>query len=178
MKLLATFALIAIILCAGSVYCHATPLPLDGSWTTLLEYMNEGDFFTDGPYTWTSSQTVRFTITDYMVVSDRFEVYDLGTLVAETPWVPDWDELGVGKGDSPPYTDDPDLAFADGSFSAMVIDFAPGIHEIEIRNIHLPHETVMGTVAFKAVEIPEPCTIVFAAIGGLAVLKRRRRTRQ
>ena len=59
------------------------PMPLDGTWVIIDEYMNVGDFFT-AEYTWDSPFKVEFTITDLFVVSDRFEVYDERNLPCAT----------------------------------------------------------------------------------------------
>jgi len=139
----------------------ATAMPLDGSWVVLDEYMDPGDYFS-GPWEWDMPYLVRFTITDLYVVSDQFEVYDDGMLVATTPAMPDWDDLGFGDPfDSPPWTDDADVALADGRFSSAVLYFGPGAHSIEIRDIHIPPLTAGGdpfpdgTVAFKAEPLVE-----------------------
>jgi hypothetical protein len=139
----------------------ATAMPLDGSWVVLDEYMDPGDYFS-GPWEWDMPYLVRFTITDLFVVSDQFEVYDDGTLVATTPAMPDWDDLGIADPyDSPPWTDDADVALADGRFSSAVLYFGPGAHSIEIRDIHIPPLTAGGgpfpdgTVAFKAEPLVE-----------------------
>ena len=149
-------------------------LPLDGTWTEIDEYMNAGDFFT-GTWTWTSSQTVKFTITDLYVVSDQYEVYDNGVLTATTPDVPNWDDLGFsGSHISPPYTTDPDVAFDDSRHSSAVICFAPGSHSITIRDIYIPPTCSGcgpfpdGVVAFKAVEsgcVPVPTLSEWGMIG-------------
>jgi hypothetical protein len=137
-------------------------MPLDGSWVILDEYMSTGDYFT-GPWEWDEPYLVRFTITDLYVVSDQFEVYDNGELIATTPAMPDWDDLGeTDPYNSPPWTDDADVAFASGVFSSAVLYFGPGAHAIEIRDIHIP-TTVAGeevpfpdgTVAFKAEPLVE-----------------------
>lgn len=99
-------------------------MPLDGTWIRLIEAMNPGDFFT-GTYTWNSPLPVEFTITDWAVVTDRFEVYDSNSLVRTTPLLPDWDDLGLADPlTSPPWTIYPDVALADSNFSSAVINFA------------------------------------------------------
>lgn len=131
-------------------------LPLDGNWVILDEYMTAPAFFT-GPWTWTSTVPVKFTITDLYVVTDYYNVYDGGGFVLATPVLPDWDVLGLpGPMTSPPWTGNPDTALADGRFSSAVIYFGPGSHSITIEDIHIPPVSVGGgpfadgTVAFKA----------------------------
>ena len=138
------------------MFTLATGMPLDGSWIILDEYMNVDEYFT-GSWTWDSVFTVKFTITDLYVVTDRFGVYDWDNPVIDTPDLPDWDVLGFADPyDSPPYTVDPDVALADGRFSCAVIYFTPGSHSITIKDIHIPPVSVGGpdfpdgTVAFKA----------------------------
>ncbi len=172
------------------------PLPLDGHWVKLDEVMRPGTFFgrwtspdlTPWEYTFNSPDSVLFTITDWAVVSDRFEVYDNGGLVPilTTPLMPDWPALGAGTSQtSPPYTLDPDVALASGDFSSGTILFAPGAHSITIRDIHIPEmdngQTYSdGTVAFKATVVPEPASLAIWSLtaglsfAGLGSLRRRK----
>ena len=132
----------------------AGAMPLDGTWIIIAEYMDEGDFFT-GSWTWDEPYLVRFTITDLFVVTDEFEVYDNGVKVLTTPSLPDYAALGIGAFDSPPWTDDPDVALAEPKFSKGVLYLGPGSHEITIRDIDIPTGFPDGTVAFKAEPLVE-----------------------
>jgi len=155
-------------------------MPLTDTWVKLDQFMPVGGFFT-GPWTWTSGEEVQFSITDWLVASDQFKMFDFGKLVLTTPKMPDWDALGAaGPFVSPPWTDNPDVAFNSGFFSTGEILFAPGSHAITIQDIHIPPVTkgggpfTDGTVAFKASPVPEPGTLSLLGIGGLALLRRLR----
>ncbi len=144
----------------GGLVQATAVMSLDGTWVILDQTMTAPAFFTGGPWQWNAPYPVRFTITDLFVISDQFEVYDNGVLVATTPAMPDWDDLGYASpgvgGPFPPWTADPDVAFASGLFSSAVLYFNPGPHSITIRDIHIPPLTAGGapfpdgTVAFKA----------------------------
>jgi hypothetical protein len=179
MKTLKVSAVLSLLLAASA---SAIPMPLDGTWVKLDQIMSPGDFFTDS-YDWTSPLDVLFTITDWAVVSDQFEVYDFGALAFTTPAVPDWDDLGDANS-GVRYQLDPDLALASGDFSSGQYLFGPGSHSITIRDIHIPPIAVGagpfpdGTVAFKAVEvIPAPGAFLLGGLGaGIVGWLRRRRT--
>jgi hypothetical protein len=161
-----------------------TPLALGGPWIVLDQPMATGDFFTapDATHEWTLNcpSICRFIITDLFVATDRFEVYDGAVLIATTPLLPDWTALAAGPFDSPPWTDDPDIAFASGFFSSLVISLGAGSHSLSIKDIHIP-PTVSGapfgdgTVAFRAA-IPEPATLALfgLALVGLGFVRRHK----
>ena len=143
------------------MFTLATVMLLDGNWVILDEYMNVDEYF-PGSWTWNSVFTVKFTITDLYVVTDIFKVYDGGSFVIQTPYLPDWDVLGIPDPyDDPPWKSDPDVALASGYFSSAVICFASGSHSIDIEDIHIPPVSVGGpafpdgTVAFKAERLTE-----------------------
>lgn len=167
-----------------------TPMPLDGTWIVLAEVMLEGDFFS-GVWVWDSADAVTLTVTDLFVVSDEFEIYDNGGLIATSSSVSDWP--GIGKTDPfdpPSFTADPKVALGSGVFSGVTIKLAAGHHEISIRDIHIPPIAVGGppfvdgTVAFNAViqedgvpTVSEWGVVVFAlllAIGAKVYFGRRR----
>ncbi|MBI5836043.1 MAG: PEP-CTERM sorting domain-containing protein [Candidatus Eisenbacteria bacterium] len=179
-KALVFLSAAALVFAAVAAPAMATPLALDGSWVVLDETMPVGGFFA-GSYDFTSSSNVDFTITDWAVVSDAFNVYDFGVLAFSTPLMPDWNVLGAaGAFTSPPYTSDPDVALASGNFSSAVYTFGAGAHSLTIQDYHIPITAVGagpfpdGTVAFKATT-PEPGTMGLMLLGGVALLALRRK---
>ena len=175
----------------GAPAAIATPLPIGGPWVVLDQMMSVGDFFTapDGGTVWTlncPASGCDFVITDFAVVTDQFKVFDGGVLIATTPLMPDW--FGIGATDpfeSPPFTLDPDIAFASGNFSSLVIALGAGAHSLEISDIHIPPIAVDGppfpdgTVAFKATiaTIPEPATVTLLGLALFGLGFARRKTR-
>jgi hypothetical protein len=171
----------AVFLALASGRADATPIRLDGSWTVLDEILPVPSFFSDGPWEWDSPRPVRLDATDIQVVGDRFEIYDAGSLVFTAPSLPDWSAYGSDPFDSPPYTTNPDVAWASAAFSKGSLLFAPGPHSIVFRAIQKPL-TVSGapfldsTVAFRATPVPEPGTLTLlgtALLGGLGMRWRR-----
>src|SRR5579862_2629683 len=93
-----TIGLFLLMTTTGVRMAHASPMPLDGTWTMLdenLSDMTKPGFF-DGDWSWTSSQQVEFEITDLYVVGDAFEVFDNGSPVASFSGRPDWSAIGGG----------------------------------------------------------------------------------
>ena len=144
----------------GGMMFTTGAMSLDGSWVILVEVMTAPAFFS-GHWTWDSDLPVEFTITDLYVVTDWFRVHDWGSVVIDTPNMPDWDFYVAGPFVTPPWESDPATAFASGYFSSAVIIFASGSHSIEIEDHHIPPQWVGGppfvdgTVAFKVERLRE-----------------------
>jgi hypothetical protein len=176
------FLLSAVVLALASGRVSADPISLNGSWTVLDEIMPVPNFFPGGPWDWNSSRFVRLDATDLQVVGDRFEIYDTGTLVFTAPLLPDWSAYGSDPFDSPPFTTNPDVAWATMAFTKGSLLFAPGAHSITFRSIQKPltvegHPFADSTVAFRATAVPEPGTLTLVGTALLGALSMRRRWR-
>jgi hypothetical protein len=190
-------SLFGAIICGAAIAASSArgvivPMPLDGTWIILdqgvaFDPMVDGDFFTD-TYAWDSPDAINFTLTDYWIINDHFELYDFGALVLTTPVLPNWNDLGWTDPFSVPhyslpYTGDPDVALASGFYSSAAWEFAPGQHQITIRDLDIPRDMggsdfFDGTVAFKAQSVPDAAAtwqLLGLAVLALEVLRRRQR---
>ncbi len=115
--------LLCLLLLAVAIPASADVMPLNGSWVVLDEVMTAPAFFSDssttpGVWSWTSTNSVVFDITDLYVISDDFNLYVNGALYA-TLIAPDWNAIGCsGPMAAGCYTADPGVAFASGLYAS------------------------------------------------------------
>ena len=121
------------------------------------------EFAPDPAWTFDSSTSTVFQITDGWQKGDRFEVFDFGTSIGVTSLV-----ATVGGS-----TTDPELAFLDPTYSSGSFLLGAGSHSITIQAIASPWSG--GAAYFKVAAVPEPATLLLLGAGlmGLAGLRRK-----
>jgi hypothetical protein len=178
-------AVMALSLCAAAS-AQAGAILQDQSFWYAFEFDAQGAFAIAAPPSWTGGNVVAaddpawtfnvaggnvaFQVTDAWLKGDIFDVYDFGSFVGETSNVP---QSNVGT------TSNPDVAFADPTYSSASFAMGAGNHSITIKAAVNPYQPP-GEAYFRVKSVdsvtPEPGAMPLMALGliGLAVVARRR----
>lgn len=186
MKVFRTIALAAILCSIGSQFTQAAPIDLivGNSWQEWNEELVAGNFFSV-EYKLNTSATVQ--ITDYLVLTDRFEIFVNGNSIGQSTLRPDWVEFGSSDPFLPPFEVDPTTAFKSGLFSSFIFSALAG-DVITLKALFIPPFEVGGEpfpdtgFAIRAIssgnegQVPEPATVGMMATGlaGAILLRRRK----
>ena len=139
--------------------------PADPAGPSLTPSGGGNSIFADAP-PWTFTGWSTLTVTDAFMAGDVFQVFDFGVPVGIT-------SAPVG---SPGAYDvsNPALTSLDPAFSTGAFNFGPGAHSMTITPTVIVSP---GAGYFRLDEgvIPEPCTFALLGLGGLALLRRRRK---
>jgi hypothetical protein len=112
-------------------------------------------------------------ITDAFLKGDRFEVFDFGTLLGSTSIVP------TSTDDT---TSNPDLAFADLTYSKGTFFLAPGLRSISIRVLDSPFGSggafIRRDSAPPSTAVPTPALLPGLIGLGLGVARKRKLAKQ
>jgi hypothetical protein len=169
-----TTAAFAIALAGVLPATQADALVLDGGWDT---------FNWSGGVSASWVQTFSFTltgsailkVTDAFISGDMFDIFNFGVLLGSTSAVP----AGLGLS----IVDDYDAAFADGDWSSASFTLGPGSYEITgtVAQIATGFSSGGGalrldTTVPSPVPIPAAGWMLVTALGGIAALRRRRKS--
>jgi hypothetical protein len=99
------------------------PITVDGGWDTFSWNTAVSPWATEQPFTFTISGAGVLQVTDAFLDGDQFRIYDNGTPIGLTS-VPT---------DTGAFQSDPDLAYADPSWSSGEFAMADGDHSITIE---------------------------------------------
>jgi hypothetical protein len=116
---------------AGASIAADPPITVDAAEWAVFVWGPDG-LNLEGPFTFSTTRSVVVKVTDGACRGDQFEVFDLGASLGTTS------SVAVDPTCSPPFPIDPDLAFADPTYSHGTFVLAPGSHAITIRAIVNP----------------------------------------
>jgi hypothetical protein len=129
------------------------------------------------PWTFTVQAAARLTVTDAGAAGDQFEIFDNGSPVGDTSFVPNIGVTGCN---------DPAVCVTDPNYSHGSFILTPGSHSLMIEPIVSPFFPALGAAFFRVDSppgppVPEPSSLSLLAVGvvglGLARLRRVRRAR-
>ena len=162
----------------GGIPLDDPPLPLDVDWYASTDtppaffWSSYGPKYNnEGPYTFYHSGMVKLYVTDDFLKGDQFEVFDWGSSIGTTSYVPTASGYEVG----------PHAAYLDPTYSSGVFLLGPGYHSITLQTIYDPwYSGGRGYIKAETMAVPEPAT---AALLGTSLIclvgvgwRRKKRT--
>ena len=134
-------------------------------WPATAGCQGQGIGTAGNSITFTSTGPALFEITDAYQKGDIFDVYIDGLLPFTTPWVPP-DTSGA--------VIDPNVAFADPTYSHASYLLAPGYHQINVDVNYSPYQSGTAYLQVLSDAAPEPATVLFLGSGLLAIILLKR----
>jgi hypothetical protein len=151
-RAVATLGAAALLTVAAANSADATTkIVTDTGWQSFITAGGIGGASTAGPWTFTTGQVTKVTVTDAFCHGDEFRVLDGTTILGQTTDV-------VSEFPECPFTlffpalARADAALLDDGFSHGTFYLAPGSHALEFENVALWSETSSGTGAFFRVD--------------------------
>jgi len=149
----------------GAGWWETTDSPPAFSWD-----FNSGGWDKEGPFTFTWPTPTDVYLTDVYVKGDQFELFDFGLSVGATSVVP----IDFGA------ESDPEVAFADPTYSSGVFHLGAGTHSLRIKILVDVVGQGRGYIKVEPAGqvIPEPGTIALVGLGLVVVARARRRNKR